>query len=267
MLQMLRNAAKTAINHTGFAVVRATPNSNAYLVNRLTGLGAHLFGLDPETRAFLTFCVDRIETSKSQIMQDLFVLFILREKRNGYFVDFGATDGVELSNSLLLETGYDWNGIVAEPARGLHDQIAANRNCSIEYDCVAERSGETVMFNETVGLGLSTIESFTDSDSNSEARVNGDRYEVKTISLNDLLERHNSPTKIDYLSIDTEGSEYSILSMFDFENYQPAVVTVEHNFVDAKRLKLFELLSSHGYKRRFETLSMFDDWYVHPRAM
>jgi len=48
------------------------------------------------------------------------------------FFDFGATDGIELSNSYLLETNYGWNGIVAEPAKDWHASLRRNRQCSVE---------------------------------------------------------------------------------------------------------------------------------------
>jgi len=224
---------------------------------------SHILGLDPRTRDFLAFCTSRIEISNSQILQDLFVLWVLREKRGGYFVDFGATDGIELSNSYLLETKYGWNGIVAEPAKDWHASLRRNRQCSVEFDCVSDRSGSVVSFDETPGLGLSTMASFADDDRHAESRQDSVRYDVRTVSLNDLLQRHDAPGSIDYISIDTEGSELSILGAFDFQAYKPSIVTVEHNFVDAKRGAIFEVMTRNGYKRHFEALSMFDDWYVH----
>ena len=70
-------------------------------------------------------------------------------------------------------------------------------------------------FNE-VGE-LATIDDFSNSDLHAKARVNGKKYKVKTISLEDLLDKYNAPKIIDYLSIDTEGSELDILSSFNFE--------------------------------------------------
>ena len=55
--------------------------------------------------------------SRSQLRQDLFVLSQLDFKRNGYFVEFGATNGFNLSNTHLMEKEFGWTGILAEPAK------------------------------------------------------------------------------------------------------------------------------------------------------
>jgi hypothetical protein len=77
----------------------------------------------------------------------------------------------------------------------------------------------------------------------------------------DLLRKFNAPNKIDYLSIDTEGSEFDILEAFDFNDYQFSVITCEHNHTPSRE-KIFDLLTHNGYSRKFEQLSYWDDWYV-----
>ena len=84
---------------------------------------------------------------------------------------------------------------------------------------------------------------------------------MTSISLLDLLKKFNAPKIIDYLSIDTEGSEYEILSNFDFQKYQFKVITCEHNHTSARE-KIFMLLTSKSYERKFSSLSMCDDWYI-----
>ena len=84
---------------------------------------------------------------------------------------------------------------------------------------------------------------------------------VKTISLEDMLKKHNAPQKIDYISIDTEGSEYEIIKNFNFNNYDIKVITCEHNYMP-ERNKIYELLLKNGYERKFSNFSEYDDWYV-----
>ena len=75
------------------------------------------------------------------------------------------------------------------------------------------------------------------------------------------MKKYNAPKHIDYLSIDTEGSEYEILSNFDFSQNTFEVITCEHNYTPSRE-RLHLLLTKQGYRRVFEDLSLFDDWYV-----
>jgi len=199
--------------------------------------------------------------SRSQLRQDLFVLSELDFKRNGFFVEFGATNGVDLSNTYLLEKEFGWKGILAEPAKRWHSELKSNRNNSIETDCVWRESNSVLTFNEVDKAELSTIDEYSSSDLHRENRKDGRTYDVKTISLEDLLDKHHAPRKIDYLSIDTEGSEYEILSSFNFDRYQFKIITCEHNFTSARE-EIFSLLAKNNYVRKYESLSHFDDWYV-----
>jgi len=216
---------------------------------------------EDKEEAFLAFVIKNFNFSKAQIFQDLFVLFMTNEKKGGFFVEFGATNGITLSNSYLLEKSYDWNGILAEPARCWHADLRANRNCKIETKCVWDKSGELLEFNEVTAQELSTIKAFSDSDGHLIARQEGEVYPVETITLDELLKQHGAPHEIDYLSIDTEGSELTILSSFDFSYYDIRIITVEHNYTHARE-KIHELLILNGYKRVFEKFSKCDDWYV-----
>ena len=205
--------------------------------------------------------LDICRASDSQFGQDLFVLSELDFKRAGYFVEFGAADGLTLSNTRLLEAKFGWTGILAEPARCWHGELKRNRRSHIETSCVWRESGSTVTFNQTRSPDLSTIDSYSNADFHSGLRTKGRKYEVKTISLMDLLAKYNAPKVIDYLSIDTEGSEFEILNSFDFGKYQIRIITCEHNGAQ-QREGIRLLLEKNGYTRRYENLSAADDWYA-----
>jgi FkbM family methyltransferase len=208
-------------------------------------------------------CRDFGYSSQSQYKQDIFVLTQLGFKRNGYFVEFGATNGLELSNTYILEKQFDWSGILAEPGKCWHEELIKNRQCHIETDCVWSQSGELLKFNQVESANVSTIDLYSNlEDGHQKARRRGHTYEVNTISLLDLLDKYKAPKSIDYLSIDTEGSEFEILKNFDFSKYHFKIITCEHNHTSARE-NIFNLLSSKGYIRKFTKLSMCDDWYVY----
>ncbi len=205
--------------------------------------------------------IENLSFSKSQIRQDLFVLNELDFKKNGFFIEFGAANGLNNSNTFILENKFGWDGLLAEPAKIYHDNLANNRKCQIEKKCIWSESKKKLKFRETSLPGLSTIEEFSSSDHHKNLRKNGELYFVETLSLNDFLFNYNAPNVIDYLSMDTEGSEYAILKNFNFDKYKFKVITIEHNY-SKNREKIFSLLTKNGYCRKFEELSDFDDWYV-----
>jgi len=214
-----------------------------------------------EQIAFLGFCLANVARSQSQFLQDLWVAYELGSRRNGFFVEFGGADGVKGSNSCFLERELGWSGILAEPARVWYPALPNNRHCFIDRRCVWTHTGETLTFNQPAIAAHSTIDSYSAADMHADTRTEGLRYPVETVSLIDLLGHWNAPRRIDYLSIDTEGSELDILQAFDFAAYDVRLITVEHNHTD-KRESLKQLFAAHGYRRKFEKLSNVDDWYA-----
>lgn len=210
--------------------------------------------------------LELLPSSKGEIFQDIFVALCLDSLESGFFVEFGATDGVHGSNSWLLEKVLGWNGILAEPGRAWQHSLARNRNCTIETDCVWSSTGRQLEFKQADDAGFSTLSRYVDKDRHSVRRASGKTYFVKTVSLHDMLMRANAPKNIDYLSIDTEGSEYDILSSFPFGCWDISILTVEHNFRN-DRAAMQELIQGHGFARVLPHLSRFDDWYVAPRIL
>ena len=114
------------------------------------------------------------------------------EKRNGYFVEFGAGDGITFSNSYMLETEFGWTGIVVEPSRTFAPKVTATRYCATDTRCVWSLSGEKLAFAEVLEFGeLSTIAQFAQADPHDRSKAI--EYTVESVSLNDLLEQHGAP--------------------------------------------------------------------------
>lgn len=213
-----------------------------------------------EQMRFVHFCLERLPRSAAQLLQDLWVAYETGERRGGWFVEFGAWDGAHHSNTLYLERELGWTGVLAEPMRLAHTRLA-ERTAAIDRRCVWIESGKRLLFNECDPPVHSTIDAYSAGDGHAQSRRDGTRYKVETVSLNDLLAEHGAPRRIDYLSVDTEGSELDILRAFDFDAWEVGLISVEHNYT-TRRDGLFELLTAKGFRRKFEALSRADDWYV-----
>jgi FkbM family methyltransferase len=211
----------------------------------------------------LVTTVQLMKESRSQLKQDIFALSVNNFKEGGFYVEFGALDGINLSNTYLLENKFKWTGILSEPAKTQKSELQKNRPNSMVCDlCVWKDSTSTLLFVETNQTEFSTINSFVQENKHYVEQVaNNSNYYVESISLIDLLRKYQAPRNIDYLSIDTEGSEYEILKAFNFKEYSFNVITVEHNYTPQREL-IFALLTNNGYKRKYEKISMHDDWYV-----
>jgi FkbM family methyltransferase len=193
-------------------------------------------------------------------------LTIANFKKNGFFVEFGATDGLYLSNTYILEKHFNWDGILAEPARSWHDKLQYNRQCFISHDCVWKSSHQSIRFSETQITELSGIASSRSADNNHQNKEEHSEYNVNTISLLDLLKSASAPKTIDYLSVDTEGSEYSIMKDFPFNDYKFNFITIEHNY-GRQRKKLNDLFCDNGYIEIMPHLSSCDFWFVNAQII
>ena len=197
--------------------------------------------------------------SVSQLGQDVWVLERTGFKRGGFFVEIGATDGVLLNNTLLLEREFGWRGICIEPNPTSFEQLRANRSCRTVPDCVGPVTGDEVEFIFADVYG--GIADYAHEDSHAPKRqayrAAGQYAKLTTISLDDLLTKYGAPRKIDYLSIDTEGSELAILKAFPFDEWEIELLTVEHNFTK-QRGEIRTLLEGFGYVCEEHE---WDDWY------
>ncbi len=214
-----------------------------------------------EGKRFQHYVAENRRHSKAQLFQDLWVLFESSYKRNGYFVEFGAGNGIDDSNTYLLEKEHGWSGIVAEPNPVHWEALKRNRKCYISTKCITSVSNETVTFIQADDPIYSSMEKYALMDMHAEARRHGTKIVVETLSLTDLLIGAKAPKKIDYLSIDTEGSELEILTNFDWSAYDIRMISVEHNFTPHREM-IFALLKNNDYERKFMDISKWDDWYV-----
>lgn len=194
--------------------------------------------------------------SYSQVDQDLWVLEMLNNKKNGYFLDVGAYDGIKYSNSLLLEKDFDWSGLLIEAHPDNFDTLKNNRKNTLVPYAVSDYNGKIIFENEC-GTGSKVVEK------------NG--LSIDCITFEKMFEMYNVPNYIDYISLDIEGMEYLSLTKFPFDKYKFKLLTVEHNLYmsgSENKEKIKDILLKNGYVIYKENVSHnelpFEDWYINP---
>jgi FkbM family methyltransferase len=186
----------------------------------------------------------------SQVGQDQFLLehFFLG-KRNGVFVDVGAYDGEKFSNSLFFERSMGWTGLCVEPLPSAFAKLKSTRKAICEQVCVADFEGEADFAESDAGIDEKMLSGLARNfDSRHVQRLQqvstgGTNRKVKVRKLSSLLAEH-SLFHVDFCSIDTEGSELSILSELDLDRFHISVFTIENNYDD---IRLPTLMAAKGY--------------------
>ena len=205
----------------------------------------------------------------SQLGQDKIVDEYLHGKRDGIFVDIGAYDGVTISNTLMLERERGWTGVCIEPLPDIFAALHQNRSCICVQACIGNRDESEVEFlaiesNAAQTRMLSGV--LSEYDPRHLARVDSEINEfggskglirVPMRRLDTVLHEHGI-AKVDYLSIDTEGSELSIIRSTNLSAIGNPCITVENNYDDPS---LDVALNEQGY--RLHTTIEWDRFYVH----
>jgi FkbM family methyltransferase len=207
--------------------------------------------------------------SKAQIRQDAWVIQMCGGRRDGHFIEIGSTNGVDINNTYMLETAFGWRGACVEPNPNFYEKLAVNRKAKTFNRAVFSEHGKLMEFIPVGELGSLVEFANIDMFYGNRKKFLEDRKHleesgkiiVETISPMELVLQSDMPPMIEYLSLDTEGSEWEILKSFDLNIFKFGLITVEHNRVADKRKLIQDLLSRFGY---IGLSAHFDDWYYQP---
>ena len=187
-----------------------------------------------------------------------FVRAFFNGRPTGFFVEVGANDPQLLSQTWHLEQ-IGWRGILIEPQSDRAEQLRQHRPNSqvVQAACSSQKCvGEVVLHIVSGADGLSTLTKHMD-----DPTVVYDRHEkVKAMTLDQILEQAGNPP-VDFVSIDTEGTELDVLQGFNLDRHRPALILLEDK---VHRLDKHFYLKRHGYKLVKRT--GLNNWYV-PKAV
>lgn len=181
----------------------------------------------------------------SQIGQDIFVYWVLKYKKEGFFVDIGAHEPIYINNTYLLETKFNWSGVLIELDSQYVNKYSSVRNCN--FLCADARKVDyRVKFHEW-----------------------GFPKDIDYLSLD----------------LDPPGVTFECLKQLPLDEYRFAVVTYEHDLYRSNTaLKGFcseeyrtgsrEIFKSYGYDLICPDVTWhddlkepFEDWWVHPELV
>ena len=180
--------------------------------------------------------------------QDRWIINIFelqKEKYKGYFLEIGGGDGFSNSNTFILEHYFNWKGLLVEPDPDQFKKLRINR----PYSSLSNN----LIYDKDVNLNF--LKNGELSKVLKEKSNNVNIIEIKSISLNELLNKHKSPKIIDFFSLDVEGSEEKVLTEEVLNNYTFLSLCIER-----PTEKLHNLLLKKDYF--FIQSNLYDCLYV-----
>jgi hypothetical protein len=175
-----------------------------------------------------------------QAEQDKFVLNVLKEKNNGYFIEIGSNHPMIINNTYLLETKYNWKGVM------------------VEYD-----KKYLTLYEQQRPNSIHVMQDATTIDYKNLLETNNFPLSIDYLQLD--LEANNGSTLRTLQNLDTNI----------FDTYRFATITFEHDIYHTNygntRLESRKIFNKRGYVCVFENINNqgypYEDWYVHPELV
>ncbi len=161
--------------------------------------------------------------------------------KNGFYVECGANDGVNQSNTWYFEKNLNWKGLLIEPVDEAFRELKKNRGKKNYFFKRALTS-----FNHKSNyyeLRLNTRDSLSTRSTSDDipTRV---KIKVKSENLNNILNKIKAPNIIDFFSLDVEGDEFKVLQGINYKKYRFRFILVET--YELNKIKIF--LKKRGYR-------------------
>jgi FkbM family methyltransferase len=178
---------------------------------------------------------------------------------NGFFVELGANDGYTGSNTLYLEIFKGWRGVLIEPSPHLFlscthfrnrkgNKIFCNACVPMDYDekYVDIEYANLMSISSNLELDIDDQDAFLKiGREHLQPNQRNLRFGALARTLSSILEEGNAPKEIDFLSLDVEGAELSVLRGVNFNDY-----SFKYMLIECRDIEILEsYLLEKGYRK------------------
>jgi FkbM family methyltransferase len=189
--------------------------------------------------------------SYSQFGEDLVIDALLGCPSGGVYVDVGANDPDELSNTKrFYERG--WRGVNIEPNTSLWEELERKRPEDTNLNIGVAPTAGVMTFYRMYPSTLSTFDAAAVKDNLAHpgARMESE-VQVAVEPLSQVLGAHAGDGPVDFLSVDTEGLDLAVLKSNDWRTHRPRLVLVEiawrgQDIIDYLREQKYTFVWSNG---------------------
>jgi hypothetical protein len=181
--------------------------------------------------------IEVMDYSRSQVGQDIFVLTLLKGKTNGRYIEIGANEPENISNTYVLEKSYNWTGISLDIEQWSIDYFEKHRSNPVLLEDATTADYAEIFQN----LG------WTDKV-----------VDYASVDIEPSIATYHALVKL----LDS-GYKFSVIT-FEHANYQDP---------DGSREKSREFLTNLGYDLLVPDVRIipdqyeFEDWWVHPNLV
>jgi hypothetical protein len=169
----------------------------------------------------------------SQAHQDIFVVLMTNGKKNGWYIEIGSNQPIDINNTYLLEKEYEWRGLMIEWDSQYLSAYNTHRPLAFPLICDAT----TIDYNQYL------------KEYNFPSNIDYLQFDLEVMNRSTL----------------------TTLEIFDqtvFDKYKFGLVTFEHDIYTGDHFNTRkisrDIFDKHGYIRIFADVSVFEDWYAHP---